>query len=92
MRVFSSTTDSLYVAERGAIVGSPSGAALISISCESTQLEETVKAHEGLRIVQGPTRLRPLSRRSFRLQRYCCRMCNANLLFELNPLQPEHSD
>lgn len=88
MRVSSSTTDSLYVAERGAIVGSPSGATLISISCEGAQLEETGKAHEGLQIVHGPTRLHPLGRRSFRLQRYCCRMCNANLLFELNPLQP----
>jgi hypothetical protein len=66
VRAFSSTTDSLYVAERGAIVGPSSSATLTSMSCEACermQLEETVKPHEGLQIAHGPTRLRPLGRR-----------------------------
>jgi hypothetical protein len=61
-------------------------------ACERMQLGDTVQPHDGLRIANGQTRLRPLGRRPVLLQRYCCRICNTNWLRELDPLQPEHSE
>jgi hypothetical protein len=56
------------------------------------QLSDTVQPHDGLRVVVGQTRLRPLGRRPVLLQRYCCHVCNTNWLLERDPQQPEHSE
>jgi hypothetical protein len=61
-------------------------------ACERMQLGDTVQPHDGLRITEGQTRLRPVGRRPVLLQRYGCRLCNTNWLRELDPLRPEHSD
>ncbi|EEA01883.1 conserved hypothetical protein [Burkholderia sp. H160] len=56
------------------------------------QLGDTAQPHDGLRISNGRTWLRPLGRRPVLLQRYCCRICSTNWLLERDPLQPEHPD
>ena len=41
-------------------------------ACEKMQLGDGVQPHNGLRITDRQTRLRPLGRRPVFLKRYCC--------------------